>query len=86
MPRIWLEEGYKFYIYLDESPFKPPHIHVLTSDAEGEMKVWLNNLEIGQCYNISRHEWSKILKIIKKQKTFFLEKYHEYNNGHSPQK
>ncbi|CAG8709124.1 4128_t:CDS:2, partial [Racocetra persica] len=29
---------YKFYIYLNESPFEPAHVHVLTSDMSGEMK------------------------------------------------
>ncbi|CAI2197767.1 14583_t:CDS:2, partial [Funneliformis geosporum] len=28
--------GYKFYIYLNESPYEPAHIHVLST--EGEMK------------------------------------------------
>lgn len=37
MPRIWFEKGYKFYIYLNESKYEPPHIHVLSN--EGEMKV-----------------------------------------------
>ena len=59
MPRIWKENGYKFYIYLNESPYEPTHIHILTSDMEGEMKVWLNNLEIAECYNIPRYVWTQ---------------------------
>lgn len=78
MPRVW-EESYKFYIYLNESPYEPPHIHVLTPDMEGEMKVWLENLEIAECYNIPRHEWSKILKIIKREQESFKTKYYELN-------
>ncbi|CAG8688152.1 6077_t:CDS:2, partial [Racocetra fulgida] len=37
-------------------PFEPAHVHVLTSDMTGEMKVWLNeSLDIEECYNIPRH-------------------------------
>ncbi|KLL03056.1 MAG: hypothetical protein MRERV_55c008 [Mycoplasmataceae bacterium RV_VA103A] len=79
MPRILYEKGYKFYIYLNESPFEPAHVHVLTTDMSGEMKVWLNNLDIAECYDIPTHEWSKILKIIKQQKEFFIKRYYELN-------
>jgi Domain of unknown function (DUF4160) len=37
MPRVWEEKGYKFYIYLNESKYEPPHIRVLGN--EGEMKI-----------------------------------------------
>jgi len=78
MPRILFEKGYKFYIYLNESKYEPPHIHVLGN--EGEMKVWLNDdLDISECYDIPPHEWSKILKIIKEKQEFFVNKYYELN-------
>ena len=77
MPRVWAEKGYKFYIYLNESKYEPAHVHVLSN--EGEMKVWLENLEVEECYDIPLHEWSKILKIIKEKKEEFIKKYHEFN-------
>ena len=78
MPRVWEEKGYKFYIYLNESKYEPPHIHVLGN--EGEMKIWLNEqLEVAECYDIPLHEWGKIIKVIKSKKQEFITKYHELN-------
>ena len=77
MPTVLRSGPYRFFFYSSDGA-EPPHIHVLST--EGEMKVWLNDdLDIAECYDIPYHEWSKILKIIKKQKDFFIKKYYEFN-------
>ena len=76
MPTIHREGSYKFRFYSLENN-KPPHIHVWST--EGQMKVWLNDdLEVEECYGIPRHEWKKILEIIAKNKTTFLNKWYEF--------
>lgn len=76
MPTIHREGSYKFRFYSNENN-EPPHIHVWSPD--GQMKVWLNeDLEIAECYGIPRHEWGKILGIIEKNKSTFLNKWYEF--------
>lgn len=75
MPEIHRERGYKFYFYSGEVANEPPHIHLWGKG--GEMKIWLDSLEIAEVYNIPSHEQTKLLKIIKERKEEFLQKWYE---------
>jgi hypothetical protein len=74
-PTIHRERGYKFHFWVGEVAQEPPHIHVWGQG--GDMKVWLDSLEIADCYKISAHEQTKLLKIIKEHRQEFLNKWYE---------
>jgi len=74
MPTIHRERGYKFYFWVGETANEPPHVHIWGN--EGEMKVWLADLSIEECYNIPNHEQTKLLKIVKEHQEEFLKKWY----------
>ena len=75
MPTIHRERGYKFHFWVGETANEPAHVHIWKSGES--MKVWLNeDLEIAECCNVPAHEQTKLLKIVKDNKKFFLDKWY----------
>lgn len=76
-PRLAKQIGYTFLFYSSEPLAKEPaHVHV--ESERGEMKVWLETLEIAECFGIPKHDQNKIIKIIKDNQEKFLSVWNEY--------
>ena len=75
MPTIYRFEGLRFFFYSNEGN-EPPHVHVTRGDCE--LKIWLHNLVIENNYGFKISERRIILKIVKKQKHQFLEKWNKF--------
>lgn len=61
MPTVLVKDGFRFFFYSREGN-EPPHIHVIGKG--GEMKIWLNNLNIAAAYALSPKEQRIALEIV----------------------
>jgi hypothetical protein len=61
MPTVLIKDGFRFFFYSREGN-EPPHIHVIGKG--GEMKVWLDSLDISKVYNLSPKEQRIVLEIV----------------------
>ena len=75
-PTILVQDGLRFYFYSNEHT--PKHIHITSSWAE--LKYDLENNTIIANYWFKKIETKKIVEIINKHQTFFLEEWDKYFN------
>ncbi len=61
MPTVLIKDGFRFFFYSREGN-EPPHIHIIGKG--GEMKVWLDSLDISKVYNLSPKEQRIVLEIV----------------------
>lgn len=68
MPTILRKNGFRFFFYSHEGN-EPPHVHIL--GRNGEMKIWLNPIQIGRVYNLSNKDQRDALKITEENVILF---------------
>lgn len=61
MPTVLREKGFRFFFYSREGT-EPPHIHVVGHG--GEMKVWLQPVEVSKVFKLSPKNQRVVLEII----------------------
>jgi hypothetical protein len=71
-----LSNGFRFFFYTHEGN-EPPHIHVI--GRGGEIKLWLNPIEIAAVYHLSFKDQRDALKITSENANLFLEKWREWH-------
>lgn len=70
MPTILRKNGLRFFFYSREGS-EPAHIHVI--GRSGEMKVWLNPIEIAAFYRLAAKDQREVSKITKENVNLFFE-------------
>ena len=75
MPTVFEWKGWKFLFYsLDYAA--PPHVHVRKDRKEA--KIWLDRVEVARNRRCTDQELAALLRVTEKNKTNFLEKWHEH--------
>ena len=77
MPTLLKQNGFVFYFYSREYPFKSAHVHVR---YQGRTAVfWLKpEVELLKNDSMRRKEVAKAMEIITENRQNFQEKYHEF--------
>lgn len=75
MPTILREGPYRFY-FVSGDRGEPPHVHVHRDSASA--KLWLNPVELASSGRLSRSELREIHRIVERNRTLFLEEWHDY--------
>lgn len=83
LPTILKINGYRFFFYSNEGN-EPAHIHVIGN--AGEMKIWLDPIEVSTVYKLNAKNQREVLKITKDNVRLFLDKWTEYYSGISSKK
>ena len=78
MPTVLKKDGFRFFFYSREGT-EPPHIHVI--GRGGEMKIWLNPIEISKIYRLSAKDQRAILSITQENAKLFIEKWKEWHES-----
>ena len=76
MPTILRRNGYRFFFYSREGR-EPPHIHVIGHG--GEMKVWLEDMNVANVYRLSLNRQRKVLEIIQENKKLFQDAWRKFH-------
>jgi hypothetical protein len=61
LPTILRRNGFRFFFYSGEGA-EPPHVHVV--GRGGEMKVWLEPIEVARTFGLSAKDQRDVLNII----------------------
>jgi len=80
MPTIYRENGFRFFFYTHEGN-EPAQVHVIGKG--GEMKVWLNPIQISKVYNLSSKDQRAVLLITSKNSDFFKKEWSKYHESNS---
>lgn len=80
MPTLFSKNGFRFFFYSGEGR-EPVHIHVI--GRNGEMKVWLDPIEIARVYRLSAKDQREVLKIIAENVKLLLGKWEEWHGSNS---
>lgn len=78
MPTILRINGFRFFFYSNEGN-EPPHIHVVGHG--GEMKIWLNPIEVSNIYGMNAKDQREVLKITQDNAKMFLDKWMVYHGN-----
>ena len=73
------KNGYRFFFYTEEGN-EPAHIHVIGKG--GEMKIWLEPVEVSKVYRLKPKEQKEVITIVRENIELFLSewgKHHESN-------
>jgi hypothetical protein len=70
-----LIDGFRIGFYSNERN-EPPHVHVLKGNNEA--KVWLSPTQLDYNYGYNTREMNKVLALVKKHESEFLEMWHEH--------
>lgn len=76
MPTVHRENGFRFFFYTNEGN-EPAHIHIVGKG--GEMKIWLNPIEVSKSYRLSPKDQKAILKITQKNLRVFLDNWENFH-------
>ena len=76
MPTVLQIGSFRFHFYSDEG-VEPVHIHVDT--GSGECKFWLDPVLLARSINVAPVEVRKIERLVFENRTFLMEKYHEFH-------
>ena len=76
MPTVLRIGSFRFHFYSDEG-VEPVHIHVDT--GHGECKFWLDPVLLARSTNVPPVEVRKIERLVFENRTFLMEKYHEFH-------
>lgn len=80
MPTILSKNGFRFFFYTGEGN-EPAHIHII--GRGGEMKVWLNPIQVSNVYSMSSKDQKEVLRITKDNAKLFIEKWKEWHEPSS---
>lgn len=76
MPKIYEQNGYRFFFYSAEG-HEPCHIHV--KRGEGDGKIWLEpELREEYLVDFKSPEKKRIKKIVQEQRDYFIQRWYEY--------
>ena len=76
MPKVFEQDGFKFFFFSGDSD-EPCHIHIKKGNGDG--KIWLEPLlKIEYLIDFKKQEESKIKKIVKVNREYFIEMWYEY--------
>lgn len=75
MPTLLRVDGFRFFFFSNENN-EPPHIHVEHGDYIA--KFWLNPVKLADSYGFHSNKIAKITMIVLRNRTLFLEKWHEF--------
>jgi len=75
MPTILKEGPYRFFFYAGDGD-EPVHVHVERDDKIA--KIWLDPLMFQWSKGFSRHEITRVMKIVSGNREKILEAWHEY--------
>ena len=75
MPTVLRVSGYRFFFFSLEGK-EPPHVHV--EQAERYAKLWLEPVAIVQSRGFRSRELSEIMRIVRENRQFFLERWNEH--------
>ena len=78
MPTIFRIGKYRFFFFSNEGN-EPEHIHVESADKYA--KFWLKPVQLAKSVGYSAREINDIRKLTLKNRTTFMEKWHEYFRG-----
>lgn len=78
MPTVLVKDGFRFFFYSREGN-EPPHIHVIGKG--GEMKIWLNSLDISKIYNLSPKEQRIVLEIVSSNIELFKKAWEDFHES-----
>ncbi|MFP4031184.1 MAG: DUF4160 domain-containing protein [Thermodesulfobacteriota bacterium] len=73
MPTLLIRDGFKFFFYVNDH--EPMHIHVMKGGDFA--KIDLTTLQVVR-NEMKSNELKRALSIVKKEKTNFIRKWHEY--------
>ncbi len=80
VPTIFIKNGFRFFFYSHEGR-EPAHIHVI--GRNGEMKVWLDPIEIARVYRLSAKDQREVLNVVRENAILFLEKWRVWHGPNS---
>lgn len=76
MPKIYEQNGYRFFFYSAEGD-EPYHVHI--KKGEGDGKIWLEpELKEEYLVDFKSQEKKQIKKIVQEQRDYFIQRWHEY--------
>ncbi|PWU12533.1 MAG: DUF4160 domain-containing protein [Bdellovibrio sp.] len=78
MPTIFRKDGFRFFFYSHEGS-EPPHVHIV--GRSGEMKIWLQPIEVARTFGLSAKDQRDVLNITEENVTLFLEKWKEWHGS-----
>ena len=80
MPTILRKNGFRFFFYSLEGS-EQPHVHVI--GRGGEMKVWLDPIEIAAVYRLAAKDQREVLRITKENVKLLLNSWKEWHESNS---
>ncbi|PIR23272.1 MAG: hypothetical protein COV44_03585 [Deltaproteobacteria bacterium CG11_big_fil_rev_8_21_14_0_20_45_16] len=80
MPTILRKNGFRFFFYSREGA-EPPHIHVI--GRGGEMKIWLDPIEIAAVYRLVAKDQREVLRITKENVRLLLNSWKDWHESDS---
>lgn len=76
VPTVFRKNGFRYFFYSGEGN-EPPHIHVI--GRGGEMKIWLNSLEISRSFNLAASDQKEAFLIAKENVRMFLDAWRKFH-------
>ena len=75
MPKVWEQDGYKFYIYTNDH--NPSHVHVKKIGKEVVINIGSRTTKpaVREIRGMSQKDMSKALKITAEKQEFLLEEW-----------
>lgn len=75
MPKVFEEDGYRFFFYSNEH--HPIHVHVRHGDGEAVFDVE-ESIELRESRNMNVGELSKAQQLAEENRLLIVEKWHEH--------
>jgi Domain of unknown function (DUF4160) len=79
MPKIFEQDGYRFFIYSNEH--RPIHVHVRYGGGEAVFDVEAA-VELRESHGLKVHELAKAQKLAEEHRELIIEKWHENIDRH----
>jgi len=80
MPTTLRKNGFRFFFYSREGN-EPAHVHVI--GRGGEMKGWLDPIEIVAVYKLAAKDQREVLKITKENVKLLLNSWKDWHESNS---
>jgi hypothetical protein len=77
MPKIFEQDGYRFFFYSNEHA--PVHVHVRYAGGDAIFTVE-ETVELRESHGLRVQELSKAQRLAEEHKTLIISKWHEYFN------
>jgi hypothetical protein len=75
MPKVFEEDGYRFFFYSNEH--RPIHVHVRYGEGEAVFAME-PGIELRESYGLKVRELSKAQSLAEKHRELIIQKWHEH--------